>query len=325
MPPLNPGSTPAPPAARPAAGTAPRVVRDVRERAPEPRVRVSRVAFGLLLAAVCVACGAGLPYYILSAGERLRSPLHAWFRPAGYVGQSAGLLAFAIFLFLWLYPLRKKFRWLAFTGSISRWLDVHVLAALGLPLLVAVHAAWRFRGLIGLGFWSLVVVWLSGVVGRYVYARIPRRRTGVELTLGEIVERRQHLLQEIVRQSGLEARVVEATLAVPSTPLAGRGVAATVAAMIADDFARRRAARTLRRHWRAHGRRPRGADARMLTRVTQLARHEMALAQQARMLDASQQVFRYWHVLHRPVAVAALVAVVVHVAVVVALGATWLW
>jgi hypothetical protein len=268
---------------------------------------------------------AGLPYYVLSSGGRVRSPLHVWFRPAGYVGQSAGLLAFALFLFLWLYPVRKKFRWLAFTGSISRWLDVHVLAALGLPLLVAVHAAWRFRGLIGLGFWSLMVVWLSGIVGRYVYARIPRRRTGVELTLGEIAERRQHLLQEIVRQSGLEAQVVEATLAVPTTSLAGRGVGATLAAMIADDFARRRAARALRRLWRARGRTRGRANARILSRVTQLARHEMALAQQARMLDASQRVFRYWHVLHRPVAVAALVAVVVHVAVVVALGATWLW
>jgi len=44
----------------------------------------------------------------------------------------------------------QKFRWLAFTGAIARWLDVHVLAALGLPLLVAIHAAWRFTGLIGL-------------------------------------------------------------------------------------------------------------------------------------------------------------------------------
>jgi hypothetical protein len=51
----------------------------------------------------------------------------------------------------------------------------------------------------------------------------------------------------------------------------------------------------------------------------------VALNQQARMLDATHAVFRYWHVFHRPVAIAALVAVLVHVAVVVSLGATWLW
>jgi hypothetical protein len=43
------------------------------------------------------------------------------------------------------------------------------------------------------------------------------------------------------------------------------------------------------------------------------------------MLAATHRVFRFWHVAHRPVAVTALVAVVVHVVVVVAFGATWLW
>jgi len=59
--------------------------------------------------------------------------------------------------------------------------------------------------------------------------------------------------------------------------------------------------------------------------VLRLARQEVKLAQQVRMLDATHAVFRYWHVLHRPVAIAALVAVLVHVTVVVALGATWFW
>jgi hypothetical protein len=43
------------------------------------------------------------------------------------------------------------------------------------------------------------------------------------------------------------------------------------------------------------------------------------------MLQASQRIFRFWHVVHRPFAIAALVAVVVHVGVAVAMGATWFW
>jgi hypothetical protein len=54
-----------------------------------------------------------------------------------------------------------------------------------------------------------------------------------------------------------------------------------------------------------------------------IADREISMAQQARMLDATQRVFRYWHVAHRPFAVTALVAVVIHVAVVVTVGATW--
>jgi hypothetical protein len=279
------------------------------------------VAFVMLLCGICIA---GAPYYRLPAAGRVRSPLHVWFKPAGYIGQSAGLLALAIFLFLWLYPLRKKFRSLAWTGSIARWLDVHVLAALSLPLLVAIHAAWRFTGLIGVGFWSLLVVWVSGVAGRYIYARIPRSKAGVELTIEEIAARREALLAEIVKASGLDAKLVQAMLAVREHG-PRRGVVGTLIGMVADDFARRRAARALRRAWRARARHGRRGDRRLIAEVLHLARREMGLEQQTRMLDASHNVFRYWHVLHRPVAVAALVAVVVHVAVVVALGATWLW
>jgi len=286
--------------------------------------RSGRVVVMLLLFVLVAICIGGLRYYLEPMAARVRSPWHAWLKPSGYIGQSAGLLALALFLFLWLYPLRKKFRWLAFTGAISRWLNAHVLAALALPLLVAVHAAWRFRGVIGLGFWSMMVVWLSGIVGRYIYARIPRGRAGVELTREEIARRRIALLEQIAQQSGLDLATIEGILA-PAPAAARLGVWGTLKRMVADDFARRAAERRLRRLWDARGQRRRSADRAVIRSVMRLARQEVALAQQARMLDATQAVFRYWHVFHRPVAIAALVAVLVHVVVVVALGATWLW
>lgn len=275
-----------------------------------------------LLVAVCVA---GFPYYTLSIAERVRSPLHPWLKPSGYVGQSAGLVAIVIFLFLWLYPIRKRARWLAWTGSVARWLDVHVMAALVLPLLVAIHAAWRFEGLIGLGFWSMMVVWASGIVGRYLYARIPRSKAGIELTLDEIGARRQALLEEIARSTGLDAHVIEQTLAPDRPPSVRPGIGGTLIRLVSDDVARRRAARRLRRLLHQNAPRRRDQDRVTLARVLRLARREMALTQQTRMLDATQAVFRFWHVFHRPVAIAALGAVLVHVVVVIALGATWLW
>ena len=279
---------------------------------------------GLLLIALAAICIVGTPYYLEPMAARVRHPLHAWLKPSGYVGQSAGLLALALFLFLWLYPLRKKVRWLAFTGAMSRWMNAHVVAALGLPVLVAVHAAWRFRGVIGLGFWSMMVVWLSGIIGRYLYARIPRGRAGVELTREEVARRRASLLDQIAQQSGLARTAVEEILT-PAPRPPRLGVWGAFKRMIADDFARRAAERRLRRLWETSGPRRRAADRAAIRSVLRLARQELALGQQMRMLEATQAVFRYWHVFHRPVAIAAFVAVVVHVAVVVALGMTWLW
>jgi hypothetical protein len=270
-------------------------------------------------------CVLGLPYYAAQMGERVRSPLHDWLKPAGYIGQSAGLLAIAIFIFLWLYPIRKKARWLAWTGSVARWLDVHVLAALALPLLVAIHSAWRFEGLIGLGFWSMMVVWVSGIVGRYLYARIPRGKAGIELTLEEIGTRRRQLLEQIATSTGLDLQQIERALDTGRALDKRPGIGGTLLRLVSDDLARRRAARRFRRLYEKSGPRRRKQDRQVLTWVLRLAKREMALTQQGRMLDATHAVFRWWHVLHRPVAIAALLAVLVHVAVVVALGATWLW
>ena len=61
----------------------------------------------------------------------------------------------------------------------------------------------------------------------------------------------------------------------------------------------------------------------MLSAVRRLMRREIALTQQARMLVATHRLFRYWHVAHKPMAISALVAVVLHVASAIILGVTW--
>lgn len=274
----------------------------------------------------CLLAGtlAGAGYYFAPMAERVRSPLHPWLGPSGYVGQTAGILSLSIFLFLWLYPFRKKFRWLAWTGTMAQWLDVHVAAALVLPGLAAMHASWRFEGLIGLGFLSMMVVVLSGVAGRYLYVRIPRGTTGLELSAEEVGAQRRSLMADLARQTGLPEAQVESILHLDPTPCEGLGLFGTLRQMIRDDRARWRASRALRRVCAAQssGRR---VDRQALRTVVKLAGREMSLTQQARMLGATQRVFRFWHVAHRPFAITALVAVLVHVGVVVAMGATWFW
>lgn len=129
----------------------PRSRAEAPARARQPAAPARRLTLPLIVGTLIAVNVAGAPYYLLPMAERVRHPLHAWLRPSGYVGQSAGIVALMIFVFLWLYPLRKKLKKLAFLGSVGRWLDVHVTVALAMPLLLAIHAAWRFDGVIGLG------------------------------------------------------------------------------------------------------------------------------------------------------------------------------
>jgi hypothetical protein len=300
-----------------------------RTRAPkdEPSGK-SHVGLGLILGCLgsLIALNlAGLPYFLLSTVERVRSPLHPWFRPSGFIGQTAGIASFALFMFLWLYPLQKKFRRLAFGGSRAMWLNAHVVAGLCVPFLATLHAAWRFTGLIGLGYGAMMVAWLSGIVGRYVYVRIPRSRTGVELTREELESRRRAVLQQIVDATGIDGELLEHALLSGSSPTISpdANVLKAIAVMIGDDVRRWRAAGQLRWDWHGATAAEQQSDKAARARLHALLRNEIALMQQARMLDVTHRLLRYWHVAHKPMAIAALGAVVLHVGTAIALGVTW--
>ena len=263
----------------------------------------------------------GMPYYTASMAERVRHPWHGWLRPSGTVGLSAGVVAVVIFIFLWLYPLRKKYRRLAFLGSLGKWMDAHVSAALALPLLLAIHSAWRADGLIGLGLLSMFVVIASGLVGRYLYVRIPRARNGVELTREEVAGRRRELIGELADATGLGVDVVEKTLDIAPAGNEQQNLFRILGRLVTDDIMRWRRTAQLKRRWAhvAPGGRPLGREA--LTEARRLASQEMSLRQQSRMLEATHRVFRFWHVAHRPFAITALIAVVIHIVVVFVVGA----
>ncbi len=156
-----------------------------RDRA-HPELRIARAAALAIVLGLALILAWGFPYYTASFARRVRDPHHAWLRPSGPLGQSLGLLALGLFLFLWLYPLRKRLGKRPALGSLSRWLDVHIVAGMLVPAVAAVHAGMRFEGLIGLGYLSMFIVCLSGFVGRYLYVHIPRTRNGVAMSLEEV-------------------------------------------------------------------------------------------------------------------------------------------
>jgi hypothetical protein len=257
-------------------------------------------------------------YYQAPIATRARHPWHAWLKPSGTIGQGLGVLALCLFLFLWLYPLRKKIRRGGTRiGSVPRWLDVHIVAGLLVPFVAAVHAGWRFHGLIGLGYLSMFVVCLSGVVGRYLYVHIPRGRNGVELTMEEVASERRVLLDELARQVNLPAAEVERRLLPKTDATPTANPFAILSRMVRDDVARRRAVSVFCSGLGL----PRAA----LSPAMKLARRELALRQQALMLDGIHRVFRHWHAAHRPFAITALFAVCAHVIVAVRMGQTWFW
>lgn len=283
-----------------------------------PRIGAAMVYLSLIAVAVI-----GLPYYRLDMAARVRSPLHALYRPSGVIGQTLGIISLAFFLFLWLYPLRKRFRRLAFTGTIAKWLSGHIVVGLAIPLVAGLHAGWRFSGLAGLSYTAMSVVVMSGIVGKYIYSRIPRSRSGLELSLDEIRAKSDDTLNRIQAATGLSRdRVRDALgLAAPGAPRLSRRQ--TFSRLIAGDLQRGRILRRLREEWSGRSAADHPLDHDTLAEALRLARQQLSLEQQVSLLEGTQAIFRFWHAAHRPVAITALLAVVIHVLVVIVMGMTW--
>lgn len=130
------------------------------------------LATGLLIVAWLAL--KGWDYYLLPRAQRLHSPLHASLRSAGSWGHGVGIIATAVMLSNFLYPLRKRSRVLSGAGNIRDWLDFHMFVGFMSPLVIAFHAAFQSNNqLATFTAASLLVVVLTGIIGRFIYGLVP--------------------------------------------------------------------------------------------------------------------------------------------------------
>ena len=107
--------------------------------------------------------------------------------PEEGTGYWLGIIGGSLMLSLLLYPLRKKVRFLHKLGSTRRWFRMHMILGLLGPLLVLYHCNFQlgsFNSRVAL--YCMLLVAISGIVGRHFYAAIHRGLYGRKLTLGEL-------------------------------------------------------------------------------------------------------------------------------------------
>lgn len=159
-----------------------------------PATSKNTLSLVLILAGTCSVIVIGLVFWTLGGWEYYRTPLatrgympaHKWLRPSGIVGLPLGVAGAIAMVSTLPYAVRKHWRPLARFGSTSKWLEVHIFFGIVGPVLVTLHTAFKFNGVVAVGYWLMIAVWSSGFVGRYLYVRIPKTIRGVELSRQEL-------------------------------------------------------------------------------------------------------------------------------------------
>ncbi len=279
-----------------------------------------------LLAIFLYVLAVGRNYYFLSLDDRPFHPLHRILRPAGRVGIGFGVFSTALFAAIYVYPLRKKWKWLRGIGTTRHWLDFHIVMGLAAPLLVALHSAFKFGGLAGMAYWIMMAVVVSGIVGRYLYAQIPRSRKDAEISLAELQKLNTQLGEDLKSQSLIEEGIWrplvaplkrDEALKMPLWKALAKMLALDVARPFRMAALRRQVLMPWERVWTLGG--LLASSHPDLERVVALARKQSWLTAKICFLDRAGQIFKMWHVVHRPFSYAFLLLLAIHIGM-----ATWM-
>ncbi len=290
------------------------------------RVRVSMAlaAAGILVVSIGVY---GANYYILPEDERPFSPKYELLRPSGSIGIKLGILGTVLFFIIFLYALRKVIPWLGRVGTAKHWMDFHVIAGITAPILIAYHASFKFQGIAGVAFWIMLAVAVSGVIGRYLYAQIPRSLSAAELSLAELETKEQEFAEALLSQSVFTKEQLTKAIAVPSAEqIRKMGALRAIGGMIGTDILLFFRMAKLRRTHASLGAMFRSLGGILSSgnheteQVVRLVREKVSLSKRTVFLGQAQRVFHLWHVIHRPFSYTFAVLAIIHIVVVVELG-----
>ncbi len=252
----------------------------------------------------------GYDYYLTPLNDRAFHQGHSELKPSGKIGHRLGTVGGILMLLTFAYSIRKRSSLLQRIGTQKQWLQVHICFGLGGPILVVFHTTGKLGGLAAIGFYSTLAMVVSGIFGRYLYSKIPRTRKGNEMSLIQIEQEFADLVSRLGGDHGgnelLDA--VESYLSQVRKRSLGLGQALAVA--LWDDL---KSPLRVIQAWNiaAH----QHATFRIQFRTTRLILKQRRLLKKLTVIEASQRLFSYWHIFHRPFTILASVLISVHVAV----------
>jgi hypothetical protein len=262
----------------------------------------------------------GFSYYNTELEHRFFHINHALLKPSGIMGHGLGIIGSALIIIgVFSYMIRKRRRSLMRMGLLKYWLEFHIFLCTVGPIMILFHTAFKFGGLVAISFWSMVAVFLSGVVGRFIYIQIPRSIEGRELSLNEVRELKSDVGDIINLSDNLDEESYN--IISESTK---KKVYVTQGNIITRFFRNYNDDKKALRNVKSVLRRNKLSPAQH-RHVVKLVKNEISLNRKIDRLNTMQNLFKYWHVAHLPFALVMLVIMIIHIAVTVAFGFRWIF
>ncbi len=170
------------------------------------------------------------------------------FRAGDELAIQCGLVGTGLMIIAAIYPMFRRLRVFRWMASNTMWFDFHLMAGTVGPMFIALHSAMRLGTWVDIALWSMVIVAISGFIGRYLYTQVPELSSGRELEeLDHERSFQHHRGQNPVAMAEIDRELYEHKVKA-DTVAARTGVVVTLLWLLVEDA--RRPARWLRRRGR---------------------------------------------------------------------------
>lgn len=255
-----------------------------------------------------------LPQYSLLLRLQTKGLIHESLKistaPGRTVSLWLGWIGLSAMIVMNLYSMRKRFGFMQNWGKLSDWLNFHIFCGLLGPMLIIFHCDFKVRGLVAISFWSMVVSFTSGIIGRYFYIQIAKTKVALEAEaikkLGKLDKIFEKFKLEI--QPDQKTMYAEKALAFAGVPvdMENTNPLVALASSIVGDLRIAFLKPEIPTEWPT---------------VTRYYLADYASTKRrATTVESFQKMMGHWHTFHFPFAVFMYVVAVIHVATALILG-----
>ena len=109
------------------------------------------------------------------------------YTPRSDFGFYLGVVGGAMMVIMLSYPLRKRVEFMQNWGNLKHWFRAHMILGIVGPTLVLFHSTFHIRSAnAAVALFSMLMVVISGVIGRFVYTKIHYGLYGRRASLGKV-------------------------------------------------------------------------------------------------------------------------------------------
>jgi hypothetical protein len=249
-------------------------------------------------------------------------PTQRYITPERGTGYALGIIGGSLMLLLLLYSARKRFRWLAFLGSVARWFRFHMVLGILGPLCILYHSNFGLGAAnSNVALFCMLTVAGSGLVGRYIYSRIHFGLYGRKANLSELrdgADGLRALSGTVAFLPELVARLegCERNLLATGPHLPGLGFLKPILVSAKTLVARWTLRRYVRKALRAAARDSQTIAAqrkRLKKAASGYIDKRLVATRRVAEFQAYERLFSLWHALHLPLIFIMVIAAVVHI------------